>query len=273
MPDYAIQPQDWVRTSPVVQDDETKLFGVKCIGTYTAGHVTVSASAVAAGTAMLFEQGTSTAAASVGQGANPGTDGELGVVDRDYHGMVRAINAANDWEAWLESALPGDAMHTLSTTHFVAAADQDCKVAGGYYVLLNNSLSHYMSANLSLNGPSSEPHGHDAQVLHELLQVKATLASVAGMAGTVKVYECDDVAGSSAEILEVLPAPGTKNVERAYPTDAGIGEPIAAVNTRRLVVKMAATTLTDGSEQKVAIVGRSYIHGPGLRKSKLWQKQ
>lgn len=271
MPDYAIQPQDWVRTSPVVQDDETKLIGIKCIGTYTAGIVTVSVTTLAS--ALKFEQGTSTAAAATGTGANPGSAGVLGAAGRDYHAMVRAINAANDWEAWLESALPDDAMHTGGSTHFIVAADQNAKVAGGYYVLSNNSFSHYMSVNLSLNGPSAEPHGHDAQVLHELLQVKATLASVAGMAGTVKVYECDDVAGSSTEILEISPAPGTLNVERAYPTDSGIGEPIAAVKTKRLVVKMAATTLTDGSSQKVAAVGRSYIYGPGLRKSRLWQKQ
>ena len=273
MPNYAIQPQDWVRTSPVVQDDETKLIGIKCIGTYTAGHVTVSGvGGAASGTSFIFEQGTSTAAASVGQGANPGTTGVLSVVDRDYHGMVRAINAANDWEAWLESALPGDGMHTAGSTHFVAAADQDCKVAGGYFVLLNNSLSHYMSVGFSLNGPSSEPHGHDAQVLHELLQVKATLTSVAGMAPSLKVYACDDVAGSSSEILEVT-APGTKEVERSYPTDAGIGEPIQSVDTKRLVVKLAATTLTDGSAQRLSALGRSYTYGPGLRKSKLWQKQ
>ena len=271
MPDYAIQPQDWVRSSPVAQDDETKLFGVKCIGTYAAGIVTVSMVSGAA-TAMVFEQGTSTAAAATGTGANPGTAGVIDVGLRDYHGLVRAINAANDWEAWLESALPDDGMTSGGSTHFVAAADQDCKVAGGYKVLADNSVSDYMAVGFSFNGPSSEPHGHDAQVLHELLQVKATLSSVAGMAASLKVYECDDVAGSSSEILEVT-APGTKEVERSYPTDAGIGEPIQATKTKRLVVKLAATTLTDGSSQKLSAIGRSYIYGPGLRKSKLWQKQ
>ena len=271
MQNYAIQPQDWVRTSPVVQDDETKLFGVKCIGTYTAGHVTVSSQGCIA-TAMIFEQGTSTAAADTATGANPGTAGTLGTAGRDFHGMVRAINAANDWEAWLESALPDDAMHSAGSTDFIAAADQDCKVAGGYYVLGDNSTSMYMSVGFSFNGPSSEPHGHDAQVLHELLQVKATLTSVAGMASSLKAYECDDVAGSSSEILEVT-APGTKEVERSYPTDAGIGEPIQSVDTKRLVVKLAATTLTDGSTQRLSALGRSYTYGPGLRKSKLWQTQ
>ncbi|GAH18351.1 unnamed protein product, partial [marine sediment metagenome] len=101
MNQYAIRPEEWVRTSPVVQDDETKLIGLKCIGTYAAGIVTVSMVAGAV-TAFIFEQGTSTAAASVGQGANPGTDGVIDVAGRTYHGLVRAINAANDWEAWLE---------------------------------------------------------------------------------------------------------------------------------------------------------------------------
>jgi hypothetical protein len=186
--------------------------------------------------------------------------------------MIRAINAANDWEAWLESALPDDAMHSAGSTDFISAADQDCKVAGGYYVLGDNSTSMYMSVGFTLNGPSSEPHGHDAQVLHELLQVKAAATSVDDVFPKLKVYECDDVAGSSTEILEVT-APGTLIVERAYPTDAGIGEPIQSVDTKRLVVKMVAATLIDGASQRLSALGRSYIHGPGLRKSKLWQKQ
>ena len=269
MTQYAIKPEDWVRTSPVVQDDETKLLGVKCIGTYAVGIVTVS-SVGGAVTAFVFEQGTGVAAASVGQGANPGTSGVLDIRGRDYHAIVRAINAANDWEAWLESALPGDAAHTAGTTHFIAAADQNAKVAGGYIVLGDNSVSMWMGVGFTFNGPSSEPHGHDSQVLHELLQVKATLASI--ISPTLKVYECDDIAGSSTEILEVT-APGTKDTERTYPTDAGIGEPIQATKTRRLVVKVADATLTDGSSQKLSAVGRSYAYGPGLRKSKLWQKQ
>lgn len=268
MPDYAIQPQDWVRTSPVVQDDETKLFGVKCVGTKVWGIVSTSATIASA---LKFEQGATSTLAAGTTGDNPGTNGVLSTIGRDYHAMVRAINAANDWEAWLESALPADGMHTGGTSHYVVVADQDAKVAGGYVVLGDSSVSMYLAVGFTLNGPSSEPHGHDAQVLHELLQLKANIGSTLA-SPTLKVYACDDVAGSSSEILEVT-APGSVNTERLYPTDSGIGEPIQSVKTKRLVVKLATGTLLQDVDNKLGALGRSYIYGPGLRKSKLWQKQ
>lgn len=265
---YSIMPQDWIRKAWLITDDLTRLFGVKYVGSEVVGIVTTTSVASAG---MKFEQGATVGAALGTTGNNPGTNG---VVDtstsgtKTYHALMRKINAESDWEAWLEAALPDDAPYSAATNNMAVVADQQAQGDDGYIILADNSVSDHISAALTFNGPSSGPHNHDANVLHELLQVKANYGT-GGSTITLKAYKCDDVSGTSSE-LRSWTAPSVAGTEVAYPTDAGIGEPQTSTDTRRLVVKMFAATIADGSDNSLEILGRSYAHGPGIRKSKLW---
>jgi len=262
-----IQPQDWKRESKSFGTDQCELFRIRYKGSEVAAHYTNST------TAFTFEQGASTAAAAVTTGTNPGTAGVVtpATPDATYHQLIRQINqeGAPDWEAWLEGALPDDLVHSAATLDADPLTDVDCTGANGGAVLLDNTVADYFCAGLTFNGPDTEPHNSDSQVLHELLQVRATLGSAGSVTGnTLVIHECDDIAGTSVAILTVT-ALGTAATERAYPTNDGIGEPIASVNTKRLVAKLTATGITDHASDNIYLLGRSYAFGPAVRKSKM----
>ncbi len=265
-----IAPEDWVRTSKNFTFDESELFGIKYIGSQAVGIITTTAVATAG---ILFEQGPTVASATATIGTNPGT---AGLVDcstsgvKTYAALARKVNAASDWEMWLIGALPADLMFSAASADFVVVADQECQDDGGYAVLCSNTVADYMSSALTFNGQSSEPHGSDSQVLHELLQVKVNLGS-SGTYGTgvITLYSCDDIANTATAIM-TLAKGSTAGVTSAYPTDSGIGEPIASVDTRRLVVKVTATAWTDNAADDLTIIGRSYAHGSAIRKGKMW---
>jgi hypothetical protein len=265
------KPEDWKRFSTLAITDLGILLRIRQKNTAAMGGEVVAQISVAATTGdITFEQGASVAAAATTTGNNPQVGATPGVIDLSavspltYQGLIAAINKTTDWEAWLVGALPDDSPEvSVGVGDLMTSTDVLCSTDAGGIVANDISQSLMEVAGLTFNGASIVPHNHDGNVLHELLEVKGTFTYTG--AATLKVFACNDVAGTSTEILNIVAAAST--VEKAYPGDAGRGEPIISAKARRIVVKAAAaTTLTASS---LYINGRSYAFGPGPRKSKL----
>lgn len=268
-----VRPEDWVRKSVVTATDITQLFGIKFTGSAVAGHVTVAAAAT---TGILFEQGVSTATAAGTTGTNPGTDGALNTNNKTYHEIIREINVdgGDDWEAWPIAALPAtDSSVTASANKMLPVTDANCKLAGGYAVLGDDTDTGLHAAAMTFAGPSSEPHNHDASSLHELLMVHHNRGTVTSTeSATLKVHACDDVAGTS-EVIATLQVESVISTDRYFPggtVPATLGDPIAHAINKRIVVEFVPGTTAPTATTVISIWGRSYQFGPGLRKDKTW---
>ncbi len=275
MPGYlGIKPEDWVRKSLSFIGDTSIHLRIRqkksaADGGEVAAHIIVNGT----NGDITFEQGATTGAANTVTGDNPQVGATAGVinlsdlVDNTYHALKIAINATEDWEAWLEGALPDDAVDASGTGNFIVQSDLDCTTAAGAAVLGDISQAKFTCAGMTFQGPKTKVHKHDGQVLHELLQTKGK-ATYSG-AGTYKAFSCDDVAGTSTEILDI--GAGATGVESAYPTDSGINVPVASVKDGRLVVKLSAVTTFTVAD--LFILGQSYAFGPGIRAANLESAQ
>ncbi len=270
-----MKPEDWVRSSLNYSADQSVHLRIRqkktlAKGGEAAAHIIVSGSTGD----ITFEQGANTAAADTTTGDNPQVGATPGIINLSdlvsstYHALQLAINATDDWECWLEGALPDDNPEASGGVgNFIVQSDLDCTTDAGAAVVGDDSKALFSGAQLSFWDSDVNPHRHDGQVLHELLQAKATFTFTG--AAQFRVFSCDDIAGTSTEILNI--GAGASTVEALLPTDAGIGEPIASTKSARLVVKFeAATTLTVSS---LYINGRSYAFGPGIRAANLESAQ
>lgn len=262
-----VRPEDWKRRSVNSLNNAGVLLEIKNISEEVAAHISIDTTTGD----ITFEQGASTAAANTTTGDNPQVGATPGVIDlsallpKTFHSIKIAVNVTEDWECWLKGALPGDAPETSGTGVLTVETDLDCKPAAGAKVKLEEVNADFMCAGLTFNGPSSGPHNHDAQVLHEVLQITHDI-SYAGTA-TLKLFSVDDVEGTSTEIDDITV--GASTVFTEFPSGGNIDEPIGGVDSFRLVVKFAAGTIHDLAANALTIRGRSYAHGPGLRESKL----
>lgn len=267
---YDVRPEDIVRTSVNVADNLTKLFGIMYKGSQAFGKAKATAAATQG---LLFTQGATSTLADGDTGTNPGTSGILDCSALDFHGVVRNINEDGypDWEAWLIAARPNDPAY-LSTVSAWGAASQSTWTSP-FEVKLDGSVMDYLAAALTFNNQRSARDHHDGGVLHELLQVKNTWGSVGtGVSSRAcKVYECDDIANTSTEIYNVG-VPATNATEKVDPSSGNIDEPIASVASKRLVVKMSASTIPDNTDNNLTIRGRSYKFGPSIDKNKLMSR-
>lgn len=261
-----IRPEEWIRKSVLCQSNTPQLMGIKYLGSEAVGIVTVSATAA---TALTFEQGATVGGAAVGTGTNPGTAGVVTVASKTMHQVVREIivDGGGDWDAWLIGALPADVAYVSAASVFTAAADAECQVDGGYAVLADTSVYKAFVAALTFNKDSSQLHSHDSQVLHQLLQVRTKFYLSASNA--CKVYACDDIAGTSTEIMTCNLA-ASIDTDKWTPLDGAVsGEPLISVDTGRLVVKLSAGTFVDDIENELFILGKSYAYGPAADANKL----
>lgn len=263
---YNIPPQDWVRQI-VTRDgvDTNKVLGIKYIGAEASGLVTIAATT----NDFTLEHG------DLSSEAADATVGATGVLDLTVYDtiikLLTEINTSPNWEAWAVD-LPGDYALNISAGNgvFIVAspwnAAVQAKVAAGIFPLRDTSLGTIedFGAGLTFNGPSSEPHGFDANVLHEILKIVA-VATFGGATDGLYIYECNDVLGTKTEVAHFA-------LVTATITTYGTGdEPLISARGRRLVViaKDASGAITS---PKIEVFSRSYAFGPGLRKSKLYSE-
>lgn len=270
---YNIKPEDWTRTMVTRAAVDTP---VACRIRYTGSEVAAHVSIGATTGDMTFEQGASTAAAATTTGDNPilpigGTTGVIDISDTESDNLfkvIAAINLADDWEAWAVD-LPGDYDTEISAGHGIftvgGLSDQDCTGDTGFAVVVDTSLktAEDFAAGVTFNGPCTEPHGSDANALHEIIKISAT-ATFGGDTDGIYIYECDDIAGTKTQIGHLALASAT-----ATDFDAD-GEPMFSTKGKRLVV-MAKDVSGAITSPNLEIYRRSYHFGPGIRDAKLPQ--
>lgn len=261
-------PQDWVRQ--VVRNegiDTNKIFGIRYIGDEDSGLILIAATT----NDITLTHG------DLASEAADATVGATGVLDLTTYTTIALlldeINSSANWEAWAVD-LPGPYLTNVSSGNgiFIVASPWDaavqCKTTAGVFPLRDTSLGTIedFGVGLTFNGPSSAPHGSDANVLHEVLKITA-LATFAGATDGVYVYECDDVAGTKKEIAHFA-------LVSAADTTFGTGdEPLFATKGKRIVALIqdasAELTAVGSSSPRIEIFSRSLAYGPAMRKIKM----
>jgi hypothetical protein len=271
-----VLPQDWVREAVDrvgnATNDATIGLKIRYKGTQAAAHITIAATT----NDFVFEQGASTALANTTTGTNPTVGATTGRIDLSsstvstFSKLVRQINNV-DWEAWLVDVPPDLAVEvSAGNGKFLPVTDQDCTVAAGYSCILDTSLmaKEAFFAGLTFNGPSTTPHSHDGQVLHEILQIKAK-AGFGTNACSIDVIECDDVNGTAAVVKTY---PYTVASQGTTITLGTGDEPYISTQNKRLVVRItggSATTAAGVRASSISIIRRSMAIGPGVRKDRM----
>jgi len=263
MYNYNRQPQDYVRQI-VTRDgvDTSKALGLRYTGSEASGLVTIAATT----NDFTLSHG------DLGSEAADATVGATGVLDQTTYStialLVQEINSSPNWEAWAVD-LPGDYDTNISAGNgiFSVAAPWNAavqaKVDAGVFPLADTSLktAEDIAAGLTFNGPSLVPHGHDTNVLHEIMKIQAS-ATFGGASDGLYIFECDDVAGTKTQVAHFALVTATS-------TPYGTGdEPLISTKGKRLcvMIKDASGAIT---APKIEIFSRSYAYAPGVRAGKL----
>lgn len=267
MGNCCVPPQDML-SQIVTRDgvDTNKVVGIRYIGEEESGLVTIAATT----NDFTFEHGVLSSEAA------DATVGATGVMDLTVYSTIitflNEVNSSPNWEAWAVD-LPGDYALNVSAGNgvFIVTAPWDAavqaKVAAGIFPLRDTSLGTIedFGVGVTFNGPSSEPHGFDANVLHEIMKIVAD-ATFGGATDGLYIYECNDILGTKKEVAHFA-------LVSATPTTFGSDNepPLISARGRRLVViaKDASGAITS---PKLEVFKRSYAFGPGIRKSKLYSE-
>jgi hypothetical protein len=262
-----IPPQD-VLSQIVTRDgvDTNKVLGIKYIGSAASGLVLIAATT----NDFTLTHGV------LASEAVDNTIGASGVMDLTVYttiqSMIDEINSSPNWEAWGVD-LPGDYLTNISAGNgiFIVASPWDAavqaKVAAGIFPLRDTSLGTIedFGVGLTFNGPSSEPHGFDANVKHDIMKIVANV-TFGGATDGLYIYECNDVAGTKTEVAHLALVTAT------ITTFGSDNEPpLISTKGRRFVViaKDASGAITS---PKIEVFSRSYAFGPGVRKRKLYSQ-
>lgn len=265
-----IRPEDWRHVSyQRIGVDTPEVMRIHYIGSQAAAHVTLAAT----NGDMTFEQGATTAAAAVGTGDNPGTAGVINISDYStIHDVILEINSAADWEAWHVDFIPDNDIEVTAgnAIYLTTLADQDCTPTNGFAVLVDTSLetAEYFPVGVTFNGPNTDPHGTDSNVLHHIVQIDA-LATFAGATDGIYIYACNDKAGTSEQIGHLALVSATLTSFELN------GEPLfsnSAYPGSRLVVQTVDASGAITSPD-IRVAAQSLAFGPATRVDKMWAEK
>lgn len=262
-----ILPEDWfhkVWTNEGV--DTPKVLGIRYKGDEASGLVTIAAT-------------TNDFTLSHGDLSSEAVDttvGSSGVLDLTTYStialLLAEINSSPNWEAWAVD-LPGDYSTNISAGNGIFSvaspwnAAVQAKVAAGVFPVVDTSLktAQDFAVGVTFNGPSTNPHGSDANVLHEITRISANVTFVGATDG-IYVYECNDILGTKTQVAHFA-------LTSATATDIGPADfPILNTKGRRFVV-MAKDASGAITSPKIEVYARSYAFGSAVRKSKLLSSQ
>ncbi len=261
---FCVEPQDVkqhmvVHTVSAANSDQSRVFGIKCVSTSQTGYITVSS------TGVLFEIGDNTTADTTVD-----TDGEVLIANyATPKAFMDAVNMSDNWSCRLLDVPPD---YTITGSDLVAQSNTDCSSE----VTVN--LDESALANIGVvysgitgNGHKDEPHGSDAQTYNEIQYVTADIAWASASGATATIFECDDVAGTKTAIAgPITVASGAAFTMGSLTSDI----PIASTKGKRLVVAVIPTEVDESvayENTDFIIYGQSYVFGPAVRRSKLWQ--
>lgn len=261
-------PEDWtVKTYGYDAVDLPVALRIKYIGSQEEAHVSIANTTGD----MRFEQGATTAAAAVTTGTNPGTAGVIDISDLTYmHELINKINVegGGDWEAWPVDLLPDEAVEISAGNAMFKTnlTDRDCTGENGFAVVVDTSLktAEDFCVGVTFNGPKSQIHNHDANVLHRIHQIRANV-TYGGASDGIYVYACNDRDNTKEEIdhLALTSATATN-----FPASGDIDGVLYQKQGRRLVFKAldASGAITPVS---LYVLASSKVVGPSINKSQL----
>ncbi len=219
----------WIPKERVSYAADTMVaYGIRYIGTAASGVVTVGADGN-----MAFLHGVAASeAADTTVNPNGDTAGTLDLYDGTddlfptFKTINDMVNASANWEMWLIGARPEQVAHVTTVGHTLAVTgvNGDCGGSGssnkltGYEFFYDNSAADVFGVGLTLGGPSHVIHNSDSGVEWRAKRVSCQSTDATAGSATLKLYACNDQAGTS-RVLKTF-VPGATTVEVLYPAAA-----------------------------------------------------
>lgn len=200
-------------------------FGIIYTGSDAYGKVTVDG----AGDMDFFDgaAGATVATQVNPAGDNPGILDLFGGTDDlfpTYKTIMDMVNASGDFWMWLIGARPEQVSHVTTTGHTLASATQEVGGASsstiktGSIFYFDNDQADLFGVGLTRGGPPHIIHNSDSGVEWKATRVSCKSTDATAASATLKLYACDDQAGTS-RVLKTF-KPGATTVEVLYPAAA-----------------------------------------------------
>ena len=272
----------WIPKSRVsVAADTMVALGIRYIGTGASGVVTVGSTGD-----MAFLHGV--AASEVADttvnpaGDTPGTlDLVGGTLDLfpTFKSILDMVNASANWEMWLIGARPEQVAHVTTQGHLLVVTGVNGDAGGsgsdnkltGYEFFFDNSGADLFGVGLTLGGPSHVIHNSDSGVEWKALRVSCKSTDATAASATLKLYACNDQAGTSRVIAQFTP--GATTVEVLYPaaaTPATVPHAVTLGGERMVLTYVGGGALTGtGVLDLMTLAGEYRIVSPISKKSRM----
>lgn len=280
MSNYIDKP--WIPKSRVVAGaDLSVALGIRYIGTAASGIVTVASTGD-----MAFLHGVA-ASEAADTTVNPAGDtaGTLDLVGGTddlfptFKSILDMVNASANWEMWLIGARPEQVAHVTTTGHILAVTgtNGDCGGSGssnkltGYEFVFDDSGAALFGNGLTLGGPSHVIHNSDSGVEWRCTRVSAKATDATAGSATLKLYACNDQAGTSRVLATFKP--GATTVEVLYPaaaTPATVAHAVTLGGERMVLTYVGGGAMTGtGVLDLMTIAGDYRIVSPISKKSRM----
>lgn len=253
-------------------------FGIRYYGTDAYGKVDIDGAGD-----MIFTDGAagSTAATQVNPaGDTPGTlDLYGGTLDLfpTYKTIMDMVNASPDFEMWLIGARPEQVAHVTTTGHTLDATAQDvggassANILTGSEFMFDNDQADLFGVGLTRGGPSHVIHNSDSGVEWRCTRVSCKSTDATDASATLKLYACDDQAGTS-RVLKTF-VHGATTVEVLYPaaaTPATVAHGVTLGGERMVLTYVGGGALTGtGVLDLMTIAGDYRIVSPVVKRTRM----
>lgn len=253
-------------------------FGIRYYGTDAYGKVDVDGAGD-----MIFTDGAAgaTAATQVNPaGDTPGTlDLYGGTLDLfpTFKTILDMVNASTDFEMWLIGARPEQVCHVTTVGHVLDVTAQDvggassANIKTGSIFYFDNDQADLFGCGLTLGGPSHVIHNSDSGVQWKCTRVSCKSTDATAASATLKLYACDDQAGTSRVLKTFIP--GATTVEVLYPaaaTPATVAHGVTLGGERMVLTYVGGGALTGtGVLDLMTISGDYRIVAPISKKSRM----
>ena len=253
-------------------------FGIRYYGTDAYGKVDIDAVGD-----MIFTDGAAgaTAATQVNPaGDTPGTlDLYGGTLDLfpTFKTILDMVNASTDFEMWLIGARPEQVAHVTTVGHVLDVTAQDVggasstNIKTGSIFYFDDSQAALFGCGLTLGGPPGTNHNSDSGVQWKCTRVSCKATDATAASATLKLYACDDQAGTS-RVLKTF-KPGATTVEVLYPaaaTPATVAHGVTLGGERMVLTYVGGGAMTGtGVLDLMTIAGDYRIVAPISKKSRM----
>lgn len=276
MSNYVDKP--WIPQESVsLGADLMPAFGIIYYGTTAYGKVDVDGSGD-----MLFTDGA--AGADIATHVNPAGDttGKLDLYGGTddlfptFKTIMDMVNASGDFWMWLIGARPEQVAHVTTTGHVLDTTTQDVggtassNILTGSLFYFDNDQADLFGVGLTRGGPPHVIHNSDSGVEWKATRVSCKSTDASDSTATLKLYACNDQAGTSRVLKTFIP--GATTVEVLYPaaaTPATEAHGVTLGGERMVLTYVGGGALTGtGVLDLMTLAGEYRIVSPIMKKSR-----